>query len=104
MGRGGPGVEKQTWGAEEDARLTALVAVHGVKAWKVVGEAIGGGRNGKQCRERWHNHLDPDVRKGPWSSEEDAVVLESHRLVGNAWARIAERLPGRTDMAVKNRW
>ena len=79
LGRGGPGVEKQTWGAGEDARLTALVAVHGVKAWKVVGEAIGGGRNGKQCRERWHNHLDPDVRKGPWSSEEDAVVLECHR-------------------------
>jgi len=28
-------------------------------------------RSGKQCRERWTNHLDPDIKKGPWSEEED---------------------------------
>jgi myb proto-oncogene protein len=25
------------------------------------------GRIGKQCRERWHNHLNPDIKKDDWS-------------------------------------
>ncbi|RYY81178.1 hypothetical protein EON63_15980, partial [archaeon] len=26
------------------------------------------GRIGKQCRERWHNHLNPDINKAPWTA------------------------------------
>ena len=26
-------------------------------------------RTGKQCRERWYNHLSPDIKKGFWSRE-----------------------------------
>jgi hypothetical protein len=28
-------------------------------------------RTGKQCRERWFNHLDPKINKNPWSEEEE---------------------------------
>jgi hypothetical protein len=28
------------------------------------------GRIGKQCRERWHNHLNPDINKEEWSETE----------------------------------
>jgi len=27
------------------------------------------GRIGKQCRERWHNHLNPDIKKEDWSDQ-----------------------------------
>uniref|UniRef100_A0A8R7NYE8 HTH myb-type domain-containing protein n=1 Tax=Triticum urartu TaxID=4572 RepID=A0A8R7NYE8_TRIUA len=25
------------------------------------------GRIGKQCQERWHNHLNPDIQRDAWT-------------------------------------
>jgi len=62
------------------------------------------GRTGKQCRERWINHLSPSVVKEPWSKEEDATVLRLIAIYGHRWAKISRHLPGRTDAAVGNRF
>ena len=76
----------------------------GNKAWVHIAKELGTGRSGKQCRERWLNHLRPDLNKGKWSAEEDAALVEAHRAVGNRWSEIAKRIPGRPENAIKNRW
>lgn len=74
--------------------MVELVQKYGTKKWSAIAKELPG-RLGKQCRERWYNHLDPDINKAAWTAEEDRMVLELRQQLGNRWAEIARRMRGR---------
>eukprot|EP00958_Prasinococcus_capsulatus_P011103 scaffold1086_cov397-Prasinococcus_capsulatus_cf.AAC.11 len=120
---------KGTWTSQEDFKLIQLVARLGTRNWSRVAQEVPG-RTGKSCRlryspghrcqlqtqmrlialglpcacNRWTNQLDPKLKKGPFTPEEDHMVAEAHKIYGNRWSLLSSLLPGRSDNAIKNRW
>ena len=47
------------------------------------------GRTGKQCRERWLNHLSDGIKKGEWSEEEDRRITTMRLAIGNQWSKVS---------------
>ncbi|EEE66221.1 hypothetical protein OsJ_22369 [Oryza sativa Japonica Group] len=103
-GGGGGGLKKGPWTQAEDKLLVDHVRRHGEGNWNAVRRETGLQRCGKSCRLRWANHLRPDLRKGPFSPDEERLILRLHGLLGNKWARISSYLHGRTDNEIKNYW
>lgn len=40
------------------------------------------------CRKRWFHSLDPSLRKGRWTKDEDRIILDAYQQLGPSWKQI----------------
>nr|QPF16196.1 MYB1 [Paeonia ostii] len=101
---GNLGLRKGAWTCEEDSLLRKCIQKYGEGNWHQVPLRAGLKRCRKSCRLRWLNYLDPNIKRGEFSSDEVDLIIRLHKLLGNRWSLIAGRLSGRTANDVKNYW
>ncbi|KAL3823961.1 hypothetical protein ACJIZ3_019990 [Penstemon smallii] len=97
-------LKKGPWTREEDQKLLAYIEVHGHGSWRSVPAKAGLQRCGKSCRLRWTNYLNPEIKRGKFSTQEEKTIIRLHALLGNRWSAISTHLPKRTDNEIKNYW
>ena len=95
--------KKGLWSVEEDQLLKDAVDFipQNMFTWISVAEHVPS-RTAKQCRERWRDHLDPDLNKEPFSKDEKAQLKELVQIYGSSWARIARKMHNRSPAKIKN--
>ncbi|SGZ49692.1 CIC11C00000000516 [Sungouiella intermedia] len=65
--------------------------------WETVAEVFDDTRRGKDCRKRWTSSLDPSLRRGKWTDEEDRKLMELYNQYGPLWQQVALEIEGRTE-------
>jgi hypothetical protein len=94
---------KGRWTVEEDAKLADAIKELGKDDWPAIVARVPG-RTHVQCRKRWVNNLDPDIKRRGWTLEDDGTLSEAVEVIGRDWTAVAALFPGRTNTQCRTRW
>jgi hypothetical protein len=103
-----PGVRKGQWTDHEDAIVIEAVGTSSEQPftrWSDLAQRLPG-RVGKQIRDRWVNHLNPNINHLPFSREDDLLLWDGHKKLGKRWVEISTKSfqCSRSENHIKNRW
>ena len=87
----------------EDKLLKDLVERYGDSDWTLISTLMPG-RNRRQCKDRWEQHLSPSANNKPWTAEEETLLKSLVDQYGNDWVKIARMFDGRPLPQVRNKW
>ncbi|XP_047126690.1 uncharacterized protein LOC105845985 isoform X1 [Hydra vulgaris] len=94
---------KTKWDESDDLKLKEAVALYGPK-WVFVAEYMGN-RTTNQCMFRWEKSINPSIKRGKWSVEEDNNLIEAVKKHGlGNWKEVKLHVPGRTDAQCRERY
>ena len=86
------------WSPEEFDKLMNIVKMKSAgsypKDWNAIAEAMGGGRNYKQCRDKYNQ---------TWPLESLLILFELVTKYGSSLSEIAKHMPERKEMDIKNK-
>ena len=93
----------QQWLKRDDIKLMEFVEKHGATDWTTIAQQFG--RSAKFCSKRWHNKLNPLIKRSNWTTEEECLLFLLHSIFGSHWPNISYFFgTGRSKNAVKNYW
>lgn len=103
---------RDEWSREEDKHLLQAVSVLGEGDWINVCNVPGlQGRTPRQCAFRWQHNLNPAIRKGHFTAEEDARLWLAIKAYGghdeqvtHSWSELMDHVPKRTSSQLSERW
>ena len=96
-------LKKKAYTAEEDKQILKYVNMYGEKNWSQIAELMPG-RNRKQLRDHYGNFLKKKLNKKEVTEKEDEIIFYMVKKHGHVWKKIADKLPGRTPIMIKNRY
>lgn len=85
----------------EDDLLKQLAESQKNPKWSEIAHQLKG-RTARQCRERYNNYLRPDLINGPWTPEEDNLLIKLYEIHGPKWALISHSFESRSPANIKN--
>jgi len=98
---------RQTWNDREDRYLLEILNSSPKITWNQIAEKLHQQhpevkKSGKQCRERYRNYLNPNIKERPWTKNEKTLFIILHNYYENHWGDIAKFYTGRSDIFIKN--
>ncbi|KAJ1929578.1 hypothetical protein IWQ60_001065 [Tieghemiomyces parasiticus] len=97
-------MQKRRWTAEEDALLRRAVQICGEKNWQQIAYIMVT-RNGQQCLHRWTKSVNPIIRRGRWTQEEDEALRTAVDIYGECnWYQVQRYVLSRTDVQCRERY
>ncbi|KAM7087974.1 LOW QUALITY PROTEIN: snRNA-activating protein complex subunit 4 [Ciconia maguari] len=100
-------LKRKEWTKAEDQMLLELVQEMRVGShipYKKIAYYMEG-RDSAQLIYRWTKSVDPSLKKGPWTPEEDAMLLAAVKKYGERdWYKIRTEVPGRSDAQCRDRY
>lgn len=92
------------WDTLNDQKLREAVQLFGTNNWNLVARHVSPYATTSQCQTRYVRSVDPKIKRGTWSSEEDERLRKAVAVFGNSWIDVAGVLPGRTNEQCRERW
>lgn len=88
---------------EDDELLIKLVKDMPGCSWSSIASHMNN-KTPKQCRDRWNNYANPDLKHGNWTIDEEIILLQNFNNIGLKWSEMMKFLPRRSSNEIRYQW